>query len=233
MVETAATNFPTADLHALDHRMRSFSHPAFVPAVERVRASSKGGCDAFGMTRGVDAAVALAGFGLPVAPFDLITTRILAKPSNDVNTVLRLFSSDKGGFVGYSVCDAPFYVLLTDCTRTLRWLVPVHPELSEVKFLFERIGAPLPRDPGRSFMNGMAVIGRQPGDKISTISLLDPDPTGGSVMLYAGWQVNGEPHGAPNDGYVPVPMQLLRAVVNDPEVADSLCRPVSAPMSIH
>ena len=69
-------------------------------------------------------------------------------------------------------------------------------------------------------MNGMAVIGRQPGDKISTISLLDPDPTGGSVMLYAGWQVNGEPHGAPNDGYVPVPMQLLRAVVNDPEVAD-------------
>ena len=31
-------------------------------------------------------------------------------------------------------------------------------------------------------------------------------------MLYAGWQVDGEPQGAPNDGYFPVPAQLLRAV---------------------
>jgi hypothetical protein len=185
------------------------------------------------MTRGVNDAVALAGFGLPVAPFDLKTARIVAKPSNDIDTVLRLFSSDEGGFVGYSVCDAPFYVLLTDCTRTLRRLVPVHPELSEVKFLFERLGAPLPRDPGGSFMNGMAIIGRQRGDKISTVSLLDPHPPGGSVVLYAGWQVDGEPRGAPNDGCVPVPMQLLRAVVNDLEVAHRLCRPVSASMSIH
>lgn len=147
--------------------------------------------------------------------------------------MLALFEDDKGAFVGYNACAAPFYVLLTDCVRTLRQLVPVHPRLSEVKWLFERNGATLPADPGQSFTPGMALVDRPPGDTISTVALLDPGPMGGSIMLYAGWEVDGEPYGAPNDGYVPVPVQLLRAVVYDPAVAYSLCRPIAAPTPIH
>jgi len=189
--------------------------------------------DAFEMTRGIYAAVVLAGYGLPVAPFDLEAMRILAKPSRDIDTVRALFSADRGAYVGYSTCDAPFYLLLTDCVRSLRQLVPVHPRLSEVRQLFARTSRSLPRDPGQSFMSGMAVIGRQPRDTISTVGLLDPDPMAGSIMLYAGWQIDGQPDGAPNDGYLPVPRQLLRAVVNDPTVAYSFWRPVAgAPSSM-
>ena len=65
----------------------------------------------------------------------------------------------------------------------------------------------------------MAISSRQAGDAISTVGLADRDPRGGSIMLYAGWQVNGEPHGAPNEGYIPVPGQLLRAIVSDPRYA--------------
>jgi hypothetical protein len=79
----------------------------------------------------------------------------------------------------------------------------------------------------------MAIIARRPADTISTVGLLDPDPTGGSIMLYAGWQVNGEPLGAPNEGYLPVPGQLLRAVVNDPTVAFLFSRTEGAPAHIH
>jgi hypothetical protein len=132
------------------------------------------------MTTGVYAAVVLAGFGLPVAPYNLVTSRIVAQPSNDIDTVLELFSSDTGAFVGYNTCTAPFYVLLTDCVRTMRRLVPVRPELSEVKLLLERIGLSLPPDPGQSFVHEAAVIRRRPGDKISTIGLFDPNPMGGS-----------------------------------------------------
>ena len=121
-------------------------------------------------------------------------------------------------------CEGPFYLLLTDCVRTLRRLVPVHPRLSEVNELFARVGRPLPPDPEQSFVHGMAIVGRQLGDTISTVGLFDPDPTSGSVMLYAGWQVGGEPCGAPNEGYVPVPGQLLRAVVNDQRVAYTFWR---------
>jgi hypothetical protein len=225
----AAANFPTADLQLLSHGLKSFDHPAFIPALERMTLATKGGSDAFAMTRGVYAAVVLAAFGLPVAPYDLMTTRILAQPSNEIDTVLELFSRDKGALVGYDACTAPFYVLLTDCVRTLRWLVPVHPELSEVKLLLERNGTSPPTDPGQSFMHGVVVIGRRPGDKISNIGLFDPNPQGGSVMLYAGWQVDGEPYGAPNDGYMPVPVQLLRAVVHDPELAYSLSSALHRP----
>jgi hypothetical protein len=233
MLETAAVDFPTANLQQLDHGFRSFTHFAFDEAMQRMKLLCKNPGDAFEMTRGLYAAVVLAGYGLPVAPFDLEASRILAKPSNDIDTVLGLFSRDKGAYVGYSTCDAPFYLLLTDCVRTLRRLVPVHPRLSEVKELFSRARKPLPPDPVQSFAHGMAVVGRQPGDTISTIGLFSPDPMSGSIMLYAGWQVNGEPFGAPNEGYLPVPRQLLRAVVHDPQVAYSFWLTEGAPPPIH
>jgi hypothetical protein len=230
---TAAANFPAANLEMLKHGFRSLTHSAFLTAMERMTLSCRSPCDAFEMTRGIHAAVVLASFGLPVAPFDLGAMCILAKPSNDIDTVLDLFSRDKGAYVGYSSCEAPFYVLLTDCIRSMRRLVPTHPSLAEVKELFTRTGRSLPADPGQSFIHGSAVIARQPEDTISTVALLDPDPMGGSVVLYAGWQVNGEPYGTPNEGYMPVPGQLLRAVVNDPRVAYSFWPPGGAPASIH
>ncbi len=233
ILETAATSFPAANLDMLRHGFRSFSHSAFLTAMERMRLSCKGPCDAFEMTTGVHAAVLLAGYGLPVAPFDLGELRILAKPSNDIDTVLDLFSRAKGACVGYSSCEAPFYLLLTDCIRSLRRLVPVHLRLSEVKALFARAGKFLPLDPGQSFVHGMGVITRQSGDTISTVALIDPEPMEGSVVLHAGWQVNDEPFGAPNGGYVPVPGQLLRAVVDDPRVAYSFWLTAGPPRSIH
>jgi hypothetical protein len=118
-LETAAINFPAGNLEMLKHGLQSLLHSAFLAAMDRIRASCKGQGGAFEMTRGVRAAVVLAGFGLPVAPFDLKAMRILAKPSNDMDTVQALFSADKGAYVGYSTCDAPFYLLLTDCVRTL------------------------------------------------------------------------------------------------------------------
>jgi hypothetical protein len=144
--------------------------------------------------------------------------------------VLALFSRNKTALVGYSACDAPFYVLLTDCIRTLRQRVPSCPELADIKQLFGRSGGSLPPDLGQNFTPGMALFRRQPRDTISTVGSLDPNPTVGSIMLCAGWQVDGEPQGAPNDGYFPVPAQLLRAVAYDPAVAASLARPVVTPV---
>lgn len=233
VVETAAANFPTANLEAMGHGIKSFAHPAFTPALERMRLATRGGSDALAMTRGVYAAVVLAGFGLPVAPLDLATRRILAEPSKDINTVQKLFSTDHGAFVGYNVCTAPFYVLLTDGVRTLRRLVPAHPALPEVKLLVERAMVTLPSDPGYSFKHSIALAYRQPGDAISTVALRGPGPTGGSIVLYAGWQVDGKPYGAPNEGFIPFPVQLLRAVVNDMEWAYSLCQPAAVSMSVH
>jgi len=77
----------------------------------------------------------------------------------------------------------------------------------------------------------MAILGREAGDAISTVGLIDPQ--GGSITLYAGWQVDGEPYGAPHNGYFPVPDQLLRAVVNDPRAAYPFWWNASAPAAMH
>jgi hypothetical protein len=233
VIEASGANFPSANLKLLAHYARSFAHPAFIPALERVASGAAFPSDAFAMASGVDAAIVLAGFGLPVAPFDRKTPRILAEPSNDIDTVIARFARWQTAYVGYNVCAAPVYVLLTDCVRTLVQKVPVHPELAEVKKLFERRGAALPPAPEQSFIPGMAIFARQLGDTISTTGLVDSSPFAGSVVLIAGWEAGGQVHGAPNDGYHPVPVQLLHAAVNDPGVAYALCRPVGPPPSIH
>lgn len=219
LLETAATICPTGNLEMLKHGFRSFTHPAFLGAMDRMVRSCRNPGDAFEPARGVRAAVVLAGYGLPVAPFDLEEMRIKAQPSNDIDAVQAMFAADKGAYVGYSASAAPFYLLLTDCVRTLQQLVPIHPMFAELRQLLARGGDSLPPDPGQPFRPGMAFLSRQAGEAVSTVILMDPDPMGGSIAQYAGWEVNGEPSGAPNDGYFPVPGQLLRAVVRDPTVA--------------
>jgi hypothetical protein len=115
-----------------------------------------------------------------------------------------------------------FYLLVTDCIRTLRQLVRVHRMLAELRELFARSEDSLPPDPAYHFAHSMVIFSRGAGDVISTVGLGDPYPAGGgSLTLYAGWRVAGEPYGAPNEGYVPVPNRLLKAVVSDPLYAYS------------
>jgi hypothetical protein len=229
VIEAAVVNFPGAGLEGLSHGIKSFTHPAFLLAMERVQWSVSQDSDALELARGIDAAVVLAGFGLPVAPYDWLSMIIFGPTTNDIDTVLDQFSCCKNAAIGYSVCDAPFYVLLTECVRDLRKSVRLYPELSEVKKLFKRPGASLPPDPGKNFEPGMALFVRQPGDAISSVGLSPVEP----IVLFAGWQVDGERHGAPHDGYLPVPLQLLRAVVTDPAAAALLSRPVGVATPIH
>jgi hypothetical protein len=144
-----------------------------------------------------------------------------------------MFSRWPNAFVGYSSCDAPFYVLVTDCVRTLRERAAAHPGLFDVRRLFARSGGSLPPDPGRTFASGMALFARQPSDMISTVLVMDPKPEVGSLMLHAGWRSGDQAYGAPYDGYLPFPVALLRAVAYDPAVAYSLCRPVQPPTWMH
>jgi hypothetical protein len=230
IVDTAAAHFPTADLHALDHGTRSLTHPAFIPAWDRVRSLTVDG-DAFAMASGVDAAVLLAGFGLAVAPFDF-NLGILEKESDDIDTVLSMFSRWPSAFVGYNSCDAPFYVLLTDCTRSLRKQVSSHPSLFDVRRLFARTGS-LPPEPASDFTPGMALFARHPGDAISTVMVLDPSRGSASSMLHAGWRVADQGYGAPFDGYLALPVPLLSAVAHDPTTVSWLRGPVNTPATVH
>lgn len=184
------------------------------------------------MASGVDAAVLLAGFGLAVAPFDF-NLGILEKPSDDIDTVLTTFSRWPSAFVGYNSCDAPFYVLLTDCVRSLRKQVSSHPGLADVRRLFTRTGGSLPPDAGSDFTPGMALFARYPGDAISTVLVLDPSRGAGSLMLHAGWRVADQTYGAPFDGHQPFPMALLSAAAHDPTTVSWLRGPVSGAPSIH
>jgi hypothetical protein len=232
IIEAAAVDFPTANLPQMDHGLRSFAHPAFVPAWERVRSSTAIAGDALQMASGVDPAILLAGFGLRVAPFDF-NQGVVEHPSNEIDAVQAMFSRWPNAFVGYSSCDAPFYVLVTDCVRTLREQAAAHPALFDVRRLFARSGGSLPADPGGTFAPGMALFARQPGDMISTVLVMDPKPEVGSLMLHAGWRSGDQAYGAPYDGYLPFPVALLRAVAFDPAVAYSLCRPVQPPTRMH
>lgn len=233
VTETAAVNFPAANLQMLQHGLHSFTHPAFKAAMERMRVSCKTGGDAFEMSTGIYAAIVLAGFGLPVAPFDLQAMRILAESSKDIDTVRELFSRDKGAYVGYSTCKALFYVLLTDCVQSLRRLVPTHPRLSEAKELFARTGQSLPPDPGQNFIHGSAVIARLPGMLFQQSRCLIHARQGDQSCSMPGGRSAVNPAAHQIKDVLQSRGQLLRAVVNDPRVAYSFWEKGSAPMPLH
>jgi hypothetical protein len=227
VVETAAANFQGTDAECLVRASQPFTHPAFYPALERVRdaVALSYPDNIFRSATGVDAAVVLAGFGLPVAPFDPKVTEILEQPSNDIDTVLSLFAhSRKNAVVGYSLCDAPFYVLLTNCIQALRQQLPISPELTGIQQLFNRTGAPLPRDPGRPFEGCMMLVAREPGDTISSVGRMDPNISTPNIVLLAGWKLEGVPRGGLRDGYHPFPWELLDRVVFDTQAPRFLSR---------
>jgi hypothetical protein len=226
IVETAAVSAPTANLGALDHGLRAFAHPAFSPALSRVTALTPKESNAFALAAGIDAAVVLAGFGLHVAPVDRKSPRLLADASNDIDTVIDRFSRWKTAFVGYSSCAAPFYFLVTDCVRTLQQRLDTHAGLQHVRTLFQRSGKEAPRGMTKLFQHGLAIFAREAADQIPTFALQDPSPTAGSIVLYAGWIEDGLAKGAPNGGYIPVPIQFLRHAISDPSVAFWIWHPV-------
>jgi hypothetical protein len=118
----------------------------------------------------------------------------------------------------YNVGVAPFYLLLVNCIRTLRQRVLHDPDFSQIKLLFER-GLELPADPGPKPKGCVCLFRRAPGDTIASVGVsekLIAQP----IMLFAGWELNGQRHGVPNDGYLPVPGSLLRRLIADPTVSD-------------
>ncbi|MBR0818609.1 hypothetical protein [Bradyrhizobium liaoningense] len=70
-------------------------------------------------------------------------------------------------------------------------------------------------------------------DSSAAVFLNNPDPKEGSVGLYSGWSVNGQRDGAPNDGFVLVPMQILQAASEDPQVAMWLWKPVGVRVALN
>ncbi|MFH1555500.1 MAG: hypothetical protein ABII76_11620 [Pseudomonadota bacterium] len=232
MVQTAIEHFPDAQVEALKHGLKAFVHPLFGPAFKRLKMQAAQRPDAFAMASGVDAAIVMAGFGLPVAPFDRKTPRILAEPTNDLDSVAATFSKWKSAYVGYSPCDIPFYMLLTDCVRTMLGQIETQPALHQAKALLKRSVVSTPSG-ARAFQHGLMVIAREPGETISTAFLNNPDPSMGSVGLYAGWTVGAVREGAPNDGFLPVPMQFLQAAIDDPQFAYWLWKPTGARVTIN
>ena len=233
LLETAALHMPVADLNGLNRLVRSHAHPLFAPAVQRARAQTRVSRDAFAPAVGSDCAIVMAGYGLPVAPFDKREPRLLGELSDDIDMVAKQFERFKTAFVGYSTCAAPFYVLLTDCIRTLRQSVSWDGRLQDVRRLIERSGVSLPPDNGVRFRHAGLVFLREAGDKIATVARLDHGPNHGSIVLYAGWLEGDEPQGAPNRGYAPVPLRLVGDTIANPALASCLARPIGIRSAMH
>jgi hypothetical protein len=230
LIQVAAENFPEAQLDALKHGTSAFQHPRFWPSFSRLKPLLTAPSDAFDFASGRDAAIVLAGLGLAVAPFDRKNLRVLSEPSNDIDEVVARFSKFKTAFVGYSPCDVPFYILITDCMQTMWPQIATGPELREVKKIVERAGTALPRGPFPSFMHGLILIPREPGDNISTVVLSNSSPHEGSIGLYAGWTTDGVREGAPNKGFIPVPLRFLEAAMEDPQIPMWIWRPIGVRM---
>jgi hypothetical protein len=176
------------------------------------------------------------GTGIPVAPFEKQTApvkalRLLAPLSDDIDVVAKNFAQHPAASIGYSSCAAPFYLLLTNCLLTLRKTIVSDDRLQEARQLVERTGHQWPTGTIAPFQHAMFVFPRKAGDRIP-MALVDGRPDGPSIMFSAGWLEGGRSSGAPN--VVPIPMPLVGAVINDPQLSANLAGGFKIrPVSIH
>jgi hypothetical protein len=151
---------------------RSMSNPLYLPACKRARKQFELGHDAFLAATGSDCAIVMAGHGIPVAPFEKPTApvkalRLLAPLSDDIDIVAKNFAEYPAASIGYSSCAAPFYILLTNCLRTLRKAIVSDNRLQEARQLVKRNGLRWPTGTIASFQHAMFVFPREAGDRIS------------------------------------------------------------------
>ena len=233
MLHTAADSFPGAQIDAMKHGLNAFMDPRFNAAFKKVERQLSTGFDAFGPAQGIDTAIVLAAFGMPVAPVDRKTFKILAEPSNSLDEVISCFSRYKTAYVGYSVCELPFYILVTDCVNSARDIVASKPGFAEVRGLLHRDNVQIPSSRMRPFQHGLMLLARRPGDAVSCVGHHDPSPSRGSVVFYAGWTIGDRREGCLHDGYLPVPLQFVSEAMKSPETAIWIWKPVEARFSMN
>jgi len=216
-VMETAVHMPGVDLAMLDRVLDGIFRSDLSDAVQRLVSESGEPYDAFDFASGRDAAVAMAFFGLPVAPMDRESGAITASLTNQIDAVVEAFETSQADLVGYSSALAPFYVLITDCQDTVARLLKSEPKAARIAALFERDGLPLPEPLGTPFVKACWIFRRRPDDRVGGLMYIDPRDDWGSYFFFAGFMEGEEPKGAGDDGLKPVSRQLLYALLRSPD----------------
>ncbi len=220
LAATAVESFPTVDVAKMTLGFRNLLHPQFSSALVSVRRTLARGYGAFEHASGPEAAIILAGFGVQVAPLDKRTAQPLAALSNDVETVAANFNVRRTALVGYQADQVEFYVLATDCQRTLKERLASDRRMETIRVLMQRANVILPPDPGKRFQHLALLLARNEGDEVSSLAIEDHDPQRGSILFTAAWRdKDGGLHGIQNKGFVPALKSLIDRVANDMDVA--------------
>jgi len=217
IIETAF-QVPGADLALLNSILDGVFRAELLDALRTILPGLSSPFEALDFASGADAALIMAFFGLPVAPMERGSGQITAPLSANLDQVAANFEATDADLVGYSTCEAPFYVLFTDCHDTVARMLRSEAKLDRIRTLFERDYLPLPEDRGTPFAHACWIFRRQTGDRVGGFMYMDPRDDWGSFFLFAGFMEGGQPKGGGDHGGLkPVPRQLLKALLQAPD----------------
>lgn len=234
LLEAAAAHFVGLDMVYFRRAVDAVFDPKWMDAFTRVRNSLESSRPAFDLAVGPDAAIVLAGVGVAVVPLDKKTMRPIGEVTNDWREAEVRFGKLKSAFVGYDTTQAPFYALVTDCLSSMNVLVQNDPRMAHARQAVVRTGYEF-RPASKAFQHSTLLVPRGREDKFEVVVLEDPRDDRGSVMFLAGWRdEDGEPAGAPNDGFFGMPLQVLHAILHNPAFLSWMQPDDDAkPMSMH
>ena len=215
LTEAAASHFTEIDMPSFRRAVDAFFDPEWAASFGRVQRMLEEARPAFDLAVGPDVAVVMAGVGVPVAPLDKKTMRPLGSPTRDWREAARVFGRLKTAFVGYDTTSAPFYALVTDSLNTLNAALRADGRLADALVAVRRTpyefkDAPIP------FQHSTLLVPREESDRFETLMLEDPRPSHGSILFLAGWKQEAEAFGAPNEGMMGMPLQVVHAILQNP-----------------
>lgn len=232
LIEAAAAHFSGIDISSFRRAVDACFDPVWMAAWSRAKQALDDRHGAFDMAVGPDLAVVLAGIGLEVVPLDKKTMQPLGEPSSDWREVSATFGRLKTAFVGYDTTTAPFHALLTDSLNLMVAALNTEPMLSSAAALARRVGYEFEPSPAL-FQHAALLFPRDETDRFETVALDDPRPDRCTVMFLSGWRADGNACGAPNDGFMAIPLQVAHAILNNPAFFGWLGSTSLQPASMH
>lgn len=218
LMEAAVLNMPGLDLNALRRAVTAITDDTFTSAMGRLLAKRGEGHAAFDPAQGEDHAIVLAGWGVPVAPLDRRSGKIIGPVARNAGEAAKVFGRFKTAFVGYQPAAAPYHLMVTDCFNTMLLIINRHPGMAAFREALTRVGAPMPTGRAEPFKHAAIVAPKSPHDRVETFALEDPSPHSGSVMMTTGWLEDGEHMGVPQE-WLPFPRRVITEALHRADLA--------------
>jgi hypothetical protein len=204
---------------------QALRHPAFGPAWFLIRSLATQWSSVMTLPTCREAAIVLAGLGLPAALLHTKRVATILSPTLDIDQIIENSASDEPFMVGFEPARTDFFYLVSGSVRSLRRCLKDEPAFVPLRQHIFKEELSLPSNPHGIW----GIHPKAPGLRLPTLMHRDNPKGEVTTTFIGGWMENGNPRDPTFPVCQPIPMRILEYMMRHGALALMLMKAVSPP----